>query len=141
MKDVRETTQFRKDLRLAGRRGCDVKKFTAVLDRLRAGYPLAPAQRDHALKGGEWRGCRECQNAESQMSSYGETDNKVGYWSRQQRLAMDLRFTEAMRKELLRPWRAQTSRRRRARRGTFMAMAMAILSASSRTSSTCAATR
>jgi mRNA interferase YafQ len=30
------------------------------LFRLRASYPLAPAQRDHALQGGKWHGCREC---------------------------------------------------------------------------------
>jgi mRNA interferase YafQ len=60
MKDVRSTTQFRKDLRLAERRSRNIARFTAVVDQLRAGNPLAPAQRDHALQGGEWRGCREC---------------------------------------------------------------------------------
>jgi mRNA interferase YafQ len=60
MRVVRRTTQFRRDLRLAERRRLDLSKLEVVLDRLLAGHALPPVNRDHALKGGEWRGCREC---------------------------------------------------------------------------------
>jgi mRNA interferase YafQ len=60
MKDVRPSGQFRRDLRLADRRGRDLRKLSAILDLLRADRPLPAANRDHWLKGGEWRGCREC---------------------------------------------------------------------------------
>lgn len=60
MKDVRSANKFSKDLRLAQRRGCDLTKLAVLLDLLMAGLPLPPANRDHTLKGGEWKGCREC---------------------------------------------------------------------------------
>lgn len=60
MKDVRYSGQFRKDLRLAERRGHDLTKLANILDLLIAGKVLLPANRDHALRSGDWKGCREC---------------------------------------------------------------------------------
>ena len=53
------TTQFRKDLRRVEKQGKDPAKVRAVLEDLIQERPLAPARRDHALKG-DWKGCRDC---------------------------------------------------------------------------------
>jgi mRNA interferase YafQ len=60
MKPVRRSGKFSKDLRLAERQGRDLRKLYAALDLLTAGRPLPVAYRDHGLKGGKWRGCRDC---------------------------------------------------------------------------------
>ena len=51
--------QFARDLKLAVRRGKDLRKITAVIDLLCAQQPLPPALRDHPLKG-EYVGYRDC---------------------------------------------------------------------------------
>ena len=59
MKDVRPTGRYLKDLKLAQRRGYDLKKLAAVLDLLRLDKPLPASNRDHALKG-RWENYRDC---------------------------------------------------------------------------------
>lgn len=53
------SNQFRKDLRLAQKRGYDIAKIKEVLVVLANGEPLAAKYRDHALTG-NYSGCREC---------------------------------------------------------------------------------
>ena len=43
--------QFRKDLKLAQKRGLDLHKLTKVIDALADGETLEPKYRDHALTG------------------------------------------------------------------------------------------
>jgi mRNA interferase YafQ len=52
-------TQFRRDVKLAQKRGKDMAKLRDVLLLLIEGSPLLPRHRDHAL-GGEWSQHRDC---------------------------------------------------------------------------------
>jgi len=53
------TSQFKKDVKLAGRRGKDLAKLKAVLDLLIDGEVLPPQYRDHPLRG-NFAGSRDC---------------------------------------------------------------------------------
>ena len=53
------TTQFKKDLRRAKRRGKDLDVLWAVVERLVSEQSLDPRKRPHRLSG-EWSGCWEC---------------------------------------------------------------------------------
>jgi mRNA interferase YafQ len=59
MKAQRATGRYRKDVRLARKRGWDLEKLNAVLDLLLAGKPLPAKHEDHSLTG-PWRGYRDC---------------------------------------------------------------------------------
>ena len=50
---------FSKDLRRSKRRGKDLGKLWAVVDRLLAGHPLSPRLRAHRLPG-QWARAWEC---------------------------------------------------------------------------------
>jgi mRNA interferase YafQ len=53
------TTQFKKDVKLAGKRGKDLQKLKAVLELLIDGEPLPAAFKDHPLRG-NFAGSRDC---------------------------------------------------------------------------------
>jgi mRNA interferase YafQ len=53
------TTQFKKDVKLASKRGKDLAKLKEVLDLLIDGDPLPAAYKDHPLRG-EFSGSRDC---------------------------------------------------------------------------------
>lgn len=53
------TTQFKKDYKLAMRRGLDIRLLEGVIANLVMGIPLPEKNRDHALSG-NWVGHREC---------------------------------------------------------------------------------
>ena len=57
--EVRFTNQFKKDLKLAQKRGKDIEKLFSVVNILASGKALAPKFRDHDLSG-DYKGCREC---------------------------------------------------------------------------------
>lgn len=57
--NIKPSTQFKKDLKTAKKRGYDLRLLVAVIDRLASGEPLPPKNRDHALTG-NFSGCREC---------------------------------------------------------------------------------
>ena len=59
MKDVLTTAKFRRDLKRAEKRGCDIDFLDKVIDLLRAGEELPATYKDHGLKG-EWAGSRDC---------------------------------------------------------------------------------
>lgn len=59
MRDQQKTIKFKRDVRLAKRRGKDMTKLTSVMSDLIDEIPLRPALKDHPLKG-EFDGCREC---------------------------------------------------------------------------------
>lgn len=55
------TGQFKKDYKLAVKRGCDPKKLEHVVSLLCAEQPLPAACRDHALENSKnYQGMREC---------------------------------------------------------------------------------
>ncbi len=57
--DTRYSTQFRRDMKRAAKRGKNLSKLQAISDLLAADEPLAPKHRDHALVG-KYAGYREC---------------------------------------------------------------------------------
>ena len=56
---VKPTTQFKKDYKLAMRRGLDISLLEGVIADLAIGISLPEKNRDHALSG-NWVGHREC---------------------------------------------------------------------------------
>lgn len=56
---IRPTSQFRKDLKLAVRRGCDPDLLAGAVKLLASGETLPERFRDHPLRGA-YKGCREC---------------------------------------------------------------------------------
>lgn len=56
---VKVTAQFRKDYKLAARRGLNMGLLEDVIASLARGVPLPEKNRDHALSG-NWTGYREC---------------------------------------------------------------------------------
>ena len=53
------TTQFKKDYKLAQKRGVDVEELLKVIDLLQKQKPLPPEKKDHLLHG-NYKGYREC---------------------------------------------------------------------------------
>ena len=59
MRTFSRTSQFKKDIKLAGKRGKDLAKLKAVLDLLIASDELPAAYLDHPLRG-NFAGSRDC---------------------------------------------------------------------------------
>ena len=59
MRTFSRTSQFKKDVKRAERRGKDVAKLRVILERLIDGRPLPPECRDHPPHGG-FAGSRDC---------------------------------------------------------------------------------
>jgi mRNA interferase YafQ len=53
------TSQFKKDVKRAGKRGEDLAKLRKVMDLLIEGEPLPPEYKDHPLRG-NFAGSRDC---------------------------------------------------------------------------------
>ena len=59
MLDVVLSNRFKKDLKLAAKRGLDLAELEAVVNRLAAQQPLPDKNHDHTLTG-DYIGFREC---------------------------------------------------------------------------------
>jgi mRNA interferase YafQ len=59
MRSARYTGQFKRDVKLAQKRGKDMDKLKRVVGLLLEGSPLPRELGDHPLKG-EWKECRDC---------------------------------------------------------------------------------
>lgn len=59
MNSVFQTSRFKKDLKLAKKRGKNLDKLKTVVSILMADQTLDPKYRDHALTG-NWQGSRDC---------------------------------------------------------------------------------
>jgi mRNA interferase YafQ len=57
--EIKKTTQFKKDYRLAKKRGQNLPLLQAIILQLADGQPLPEKNCDHALTG-DWIGFREC---------------------------------------------------------------------------------
>ncbi len=57
--EIKHTTQFKKDYKLAKRRGLNLSILKDVISKLANGEALDARYRDHALSG-NWSGHREC---------------------------------------------------------------------------------
>jgi mRNA interferase YafQ len=53
------STQFKRDYKLAKKRGKNLSKLTDIMDKLMNEEVLAPKYKDHKLTG-DYIGCREC---------------------------------------------------------------------------------
>lgn len=70
------SSQFKKDLKLAKRRGYPVALLRDVIAKLAEGEPLAPKFRDHELSG-NFRGCRECHVLPDWLLIYEKQEEKL----------------------------------------------------------------
>lgn len=57
--EVKLTSQFKRDLKLARRQGKDIDKLFDVISTIAEGKKLDEKYRDHNLNG-DYAGCREC---------------------------------------------------------------------------------
>ena len=57
--EIRFTTQFKKDIKLAKKQGKDIDKLFDLAERLANDEKLEEKYRDHELAG-NFKGCREC---------------------------------------------------------------------------------
>lgn len=57
--EIKNTTQFKKDFKLAKRRGMNMSLLKDIITKLANGEPLEAKHRDHPLSG-SWVGHREC---------------------------------------------------------------------------------
>ena len=69
MYTVKNTSQFKKDLKLMQKQGKDISMLANVVKKLAAGEELDPKFRDHALTG-NFLGCRECHIAPDWLLIY-----------------------------------------------------------------------
>lgn len=67
--EVKLTVQFKKDYRLAKKRGKDLALLQEIILMLARGIPLPEKNRDHTLAG-DWKGFRECHIAPDWLLIY-----------------------------------------------------------------------
>ena len=59
MKEIYQTSQFKKDLKRIKKRGKEIEKLKVVINKLVENEPLEEKYRDHALSN-NWAGSRDC---------------------------------------------------------------------------------
>ena len=67
--EVKFTSRFKKDYRLAKRRGLDIAALERVVELLANGQKLPDGNHDHPLTG-DYHGCRECHIAPDWLLVY-----------------------------------------------------------------------
>ena len=72
---VKPTTAFKKDYKLAIKRGLQIELLETVIETLAMGNTLPPENRDHDLTG-NWRGHRECHIQPDWLLIYRIADRK-----------------------------------------------------------------
>ncbi len=80
MKEIFQTSQFKKDFKRTKKRGKDLDKLKQVVGMIIEGKPLEERYRDHAL-GGKWSGSRDC-HIESDWVLIYRVDDKSLYLER-----------------------------------------------------------
>ncbi len=76
MRELRATTQFKRDLRRTRKRGKDIEKLMRIVDKLLAGEPIDQQNRLHRLSG-EWSPCRECHIEPDWLLIWDEAEDSV----------------------------------------------------------------
>lgn len=71
---VKPTLQFKKDYKLAMKRGLDISLLEDIIAKLALGESLPEKNRDHALNG-NWNGYRECHILPDWLLIYKLEDN------------------------------------------------------------------
>ena len=74
MRTFSRTSQFKKDVKRADKRGKDLAKLRVVLDLLIEGEPLPAEYKDHPLRG-EFAGSRDCHIEPDWLLIYTLTEN------------------------------------------------------------------
>ena len=72
--EIRQTTRFKKDYRLARKRGADISLLREIIVKLADNELLPDKNRDHALSG-DWAGFRECHIAPDWLLIYKKDDD------------------------------------------------------------------
>ena len=67
--NVRHTSTFKRDYKLMLKRHLPIEKLQTIVEKLRNGEELPPANRDHALTG-NWANHRECHIAPDWLLIY-----------------------------------------------------------------------
>ncbi len=70
------TSIFKKDLKLAKRRGYDLSLLNNIVDTLAAGKSLDERYKDHSLIG-NYKGCRECHITPDWLLIYEISENEL----------------------------------------------------------------
>ncbi len=76
MRTFSRTGQFKRDVKLAGRRGKDLAKLKTVLDLLIDGAELPAQYKDHPLRG-NYAGSRDCHIEPDWVLIYTLTENST----------------------------------------------------------------
>lgn len=76
MRTFSRTSQFKRDVKLAGRRGKDLGKLKLVLEQLIDGEILPPKYKDHPLRG-NFAGSRDCHVEPDWVLIYTLTENNA----------------------------------------------------------------
>ena len=71
---VKPTSQFKKDYKLAMKRGLDISLLEDIIAKLELGESMPEKNRDHALSG-NWNGYRECHILPDWLLIYKLEDN------------------------------------------------------------------
>ena len=71
---VKPTSQFKKDYKLAMKRGLDISLLEDIIAKLALGESLPEKNRDHALSG-NWNGYRDCHILPDWLLIYKLEDN------------------------------------------------------------------
>lgn len=72
--EVKLTSQFKRDLKLAKKQGKNIDKLFGVIGMIAEGKKLDKKYRDHALSG-DYAGCRECHVEPDWLLLYEVMDN------------------------------------------------------------------
>lgn len=73
---IETTTKFKKDLKLARKRGLDLNHLKVIIDTLCSQEQLNPRYRDHELHG-NYEGYRECHIAPDWLLVYAVNNQKL----------------------------------------------------------------
>lgn len=57
--EIKPTSQFKKDVKLMNKRGCDLQLLSSVIDKLASGEKLSEKHKDHFLTG-NYSSYKEC---------------------------------------------------------------------------------
>ena len=73
-REIKRTTQFKKDVKLMLRQGRELKPLLDIVEMLQNDIPLPPELKDHPLVG-NWIGKRECHIEPDWLLIYEKTDS------------------------------------------------------------------
>ena len=77
MLEIRYINSFKKDYKLAKKRGYDMSRLAEVIMMIASGESLPERFRDHQLKGKEFKGCRECHKEPDWLLVYRIIENEL----------------------------------------------------------------